>query len=372
MKTRNEKITDKIRGSLVGGAVGDALGYPIEFMSSKEIMRQCGEGGLTQYAYDFEDGAAVISDDTQMTLFTAEGILKSCRLTEAEKNQESGGLADEDAVIRGIYEAYLDWYKTQTSWMQPDRLEFPDSWLMNLPELHARRAPGNTCMGALGSGRMGTLEDKLNHSKGCGGVMRVAPVGLYFAPEDGISRKQIDRIGAKAAVITHGSPLGYIPGAVLVHIVNAAVFGGPKAESTLEEIVADAMDTAAELFAEEPCMEELRKLIDRAVEYSKNDRPDIENIRALGGGWVGDEALAIAIYCSLRHSDDFSAALIAAVNHSGDSDSTGAVAGNILGAWLGYDAIEEKWKKNLELHRELVEMADNLSGHALRPEYQGR
>lgn len=69
--------------------------------------------------------------------------------------------------------------------------------------------------------------------------------------------------------------------------------------------------------------------------------------------------LAIAIYCSLRYKDDFSSGIIAAVNHDGDSDSTGAITGNILGALVGYDAIEEKWKQNLELADIILEMADD-------------
>ncbi len=359
-KKRGEKIADKIRGSLVGGAAGDALGYPVEFLSYRRIITQYGEKGLTQYLKDFNERMAVVSDDTQMTLFTAEGILKGCCAADE---------ITEDGVIAGIYEAYRDWYITQTSWERLDEAGSMNSWLMDTPELHARRAPGNTCMSALGSGRMGTLEKTLNNSKGCGGVMRVAPVGLYFAPGEVFDREQISRIGAKAAVITHGHPLGYIPAAVMASIVNGAVYGREQEGGTLEDIVNDALCTAAAVFKGDPYMNQFRELIRRAVDYAKNDRSDIENISALGEGWVGDEALAIAVYCCLRHSDDFSACLIASVNHSGDSDSTGAVAGNILGAWLGYEAIENKWKKDLEMRRLLVEMADNLSGLALRPEY---
>ena len=93
---------------------------------------------------------------------------------------------------------------------------------------------------------------------------------------------------------------------------------------------------------------------------SENREMDIDNIHRLGEGWVAEETLAIAIYCALRHQDDFSARIIAAVNHKGDSDSSGAVTGNILGALLGYGAIEEKWKRNLELSDVILEMADDL------------
>lgn len=103
------------------------------------------------------------------------------------------------------------------------------------------------------------------------------------------------------------------------------------------------------------------KLIEKAEALATREGPDEEHIRAIGEGWTGDEALAIAVYCSLRYPHDFSKAVIAAVNHSGDSDSTGAIAGNILGSWLGYEAIEEKWKRLLEMKGILLEMADDLS-----------
>ena len=89
--------------------------------------------------------------------------------------------------------------------------------------------------------------------------------------------------------------------------------------------------------------------------------PDLDNIHRLGEGWVAEETLGIALYCALRHQDDLSAGLIAAVNHKGDSDSTGAVTGNILGALLGFDAIDVQWKRNLELYDVLMELADDLS-----------
>ena len=100
--------------------------------------------------------------------------------------------------------------------------------------------------------------------------------------------------------------------------------------------------------------------MDQAEAMAANGSIDPDNIHALGGGWVAEETLAIAIYCALRYSDDFSRGVAASVNHSGDSDSTGAVTGNILGAWLGRSAIEEKWTRTLELKKVILEMADDL------------
>lgn len=188
--------------------------------------------------------------------------------------------------------------------------------------------------------------------------MRVAPLGLSYHLPD---RDVLDLEGAKVAALTHGHSLGYMPAAVLTHIVNIGVYGGCKAGSSLEDAVHGAMHTVLGLFAQDAFLPALQELVTRAVRLSKNGKDDTENIRSLAEGWVAEETLAIAIYCSLRYHDDFSKGIIAAINHSGDSNSTGAVTGNIiLGAWLGYSAIGQKWKEQLELKEVILELADDL------------
>ena len=80
----------------------------------------------------------------------------------------------------------------------------------------------------------------------------------------------------------------------------------------------------------------------------------------MGEGWVGDEAIAIAIFAVMRHIDNFEDCIVCAVNHDGDSDSTGAIAGNIIGAILGYSAIPGYYLGNLEIEPILVSAADDL------------
>lgn len=340
---------DKIRGSLLGGAVGDALGYPVEFLSWRGIQARYGVEGIQNYSLDMDTGVAQISDDTQMTLFTANGILFR------ETRGKLRGIAG--APFCYIYDAYRDWLLTQTG---RRRGEDNHSWLLDIPELYSSRAPGRTCMSALRSGTAGTIENPINESKGCGGIMRVAPVGLFYSSHTYMGREEIDQIGAEAAAITHGHSLGYIPAAVLTHIVNVAVYGGCSQGETLLNAVEDAMDIAAGLYGQDEHWPELWALVDQAKALAGNDAADVDNIHNLGGGWVAEETLAISIYCALRYSDNFSKGIIAAVNHSGDSDSTGAVTGNILGAWLGCGAIEDKWMHALELRNIILEMADDL------------
>ena len=355
-------VQDKIRGSLFGGAVGDALGYAVEFWGEDRIFSRFGKSGIAEY--DLIGGKALISDDTQMSLFTANGLLYG----DTRGNMRGIRAAPHDYVAM----AYQDWLRTQEMTYEESRRltkwnPIKVSWLADVPELYSLRAPGNTCLSALELQRdhihTDGVEDPINHSKGCGGVMRVAPLALNY----NIDIEQLDREGAEIAAITHGHPLGYLPAAVLTHIINRIVF--QKREMTLKEIVLEAKDTVERVFAGTAYLDNLSALVELAVELSENDSPDLENIHELGEGWVAEETLAIAIYCSLRHQNDFSAGVIASVNHKGDSDSTGAVTGNILGALLGYDAMEPKWKENLELADVILELADDVFEGCRMTEY---
>ena len=342
---------NKIMGGLVGGAIGDALGYPVEFSSWKEIQKEYGFEGIQKYDLDFETGAAVFSDDTQMSLFTANGILIG------ETHGHLKGI--QGPIANYVHTAYKEWLRTQ-EWGSDPRQDH-HCWLYEIPDLHCDRAPGTTCLSALRSGKMGSIDAPLNSSKGCGGVMRVAPLALHYQPISDADRRFLDMDGAEIAAITHGHPLGYIPAAILTHIISIGVYGdGTK---SILAAVDEAWAAARDMFKEKAsaadldCME---SLITKARALADAEGSDEEHIRAIGEGWSGDEAFAIAVYCSLRYADDFSKAVIAAVNHSGDSDSTGAITGNILGSWLGYDAIDEKWKTNLEMKGILLEMAEDL------------
>lgn len=361
---KTEVNLDKIRGCMVGGAVGDALGYAIEFWGEDQIFSRYGDTGITEYELDGRSGKALISDDTQMTLFTANGLL----------------VGDTRGAMRGIrgwprgYVAmsYQDWLRTQEISYEESRKQSRSimhectSWLADVPELYSQRAPGNTCLSALKKQKIGHdhiddyVKEPQNDSKGCGGIMRIAPLALNYHHLD---MDALDMEGAEIAAITHGHSLGYMPAAVVTHIINRIVFGEEK--KSLKDIIMEARDTISRIFRGDKHLKELTDIIDLVVELSENRETDLANINRIGEGWVADETLGIAIYCALRHQDDFSAGVIAAVNHKGDSDSTGAVTGNILGALLGFEAIEDKWKANLELIDVIIEIADDL-GHGCR------
>jgi len=114
------------------------------------------------------------------------------------------------------------------------------------------------------------------------------------------------------------------------------------------------------LFKTDEYRQSFNRLIDAALGLSLTAEDDVAVIGQLGEGWVGDEALAIALYCALKYENDFEKAIIASVNHSGDSDSTGAITGNILGAYLGLERIPKRFLEHLELRNIILEVADDL------------
>ena len=348
------KDIDKYRGCLIGGAAGDALGYAVEFLDEATILKRYGEKGITEY--DLVNGVAEISDDTQMTLFTANGLLLG-----TTRGMTRGIMGSYPSYIASCYK---DWLRTQYE-KYPLKEEYPSSWLINIPELFSRRAPGNTCLVAIENGANGTIDEPINQSKGCGGVMRVAPIGLYF---ETIRRTidEIDMIGAEAAAITHGHELGYIPAAGLVHIIQLL---SHNEDTSLMDAVIDMKDALQRQFSNRKHLVKQIDLINKAIELSKENIDDLDAIRQLGQGWVAEETLAIAIYCSLKYSNYFDKAVIASVNHSGDSDSTGAVTGNIMGAYLGLKGIPKKYLDNLELKEIILEMADDLYNDCKISEY---
>ena len=347
MKDNEQK--DRVRGSLIGGAIGDALGFPVEFIYSyKEIQKRYGENGITrldtaQWWTESNVGKAVISDDTQMTLFTALGLL----------NAKEKGMAPVPAICH----AYIEWLYTQKGFRSK---RFNSCWIGDLPELNVRRAPGHTCITALEKIVEG--REPMNDSKGCGGIMRIAPIPLYGLSQNRIQNVAVlDELAADAAKLTHEHPLGYIPAYVMSHIIYRLATDESPTNEAFHEYVHEAMRMADDKYGfKSQSMQTLHTLVDLALVLSSKDSPDHEAIKQIGEGWVAEETLAIAVYCCAKYFDDFEKAMIASVNHGGDSDSTGAVAGNILGAAIGYEAIPEHFKADLQLHDVILHVADDL------------
>lgn len=330
-----KRTQEFFRGCLIGGAIGDALGWPVEFLSYNEIIKRFGEGGIKDLVVS-SSGKAEITDDTQMTLFTAEGLLRA-----QTKSMEKGSCHPPTVV----YFAYQRWLHTQ-GYPKIKELDWIyDGWLVGVKELHARRAPGSTCIDALLSQQQGTINNSINSSKGCGGVMRSAPVGLFCPIES------VFDWAAEIAALTHGHPSGYLSAGALAYIVASIISG---------EDINTAVYHTLTVLSEYENHEECTHLLQQALDFSNRRIPDVDAITQLGQGWVGEEALAISIYCALKYQDDFRKAVIAAANHNGDSDSTASITGNILGAYLGLSYIPSDWLEKVELKEVLIQVADDL------------
>jgi ADP-ribosylglycohydrolase len=193
---------------------------------------------------------------------------------------------------------------------------------------------------------MGSTAQPLNGSKGCGGLMRIAPAGLAWWIGDPFSA------GSEIAAITHGHPTGFLAAGFQALAIREAAAGAPLREACKE---------ALEELRRHPGHEECAAAVERAISLAaeRRGKASPEDVESLGRGRVADEALAIALFSALA-APDFESALRLAVNHGGNSDSTGAIAGSLLGASVGESAIPSRWLAVLELREEIERLAEEL------------
>jgi ADP-ribosylglycohydrolase len=336
---------ERFRGCLIGGAVGDALGAPVEFMRRSDIVERFGEPGIRDYVPAYGRLGA-ITDDTQMALFTAEGMLR------AWVRANASGIGPSFTTITA--HAYLRWLETQGYRAYSDfarRCASP-GWLITHRELFSQRAPGTTCISALQSFRDGNLR-AANDSKGCGGVMRIAPVGMFLSHWSGgeDNAEWTFKFAADIAAITHGHPTGYLAAGTFAVLIAALIRDG-----TLQE----ALLGAKEQLRRRDHNEETLRCVEHAEELSLSEPGSPAAIKKLGEGWTAEEALAISLYCALC-AREFEDGVVLAVNHDGDSDSTGAIAGNMLGCLHGVSRIPGRWLEPLEMRELITEIADDLA-----------
>lgn len=314
---------DQLAGCLLGGALGDALGYPVEFEKVSQMSQD----------HDFDKivGKLIVSDDTQMTLFTANALLL-------------------DGNLRiNTWNCYQDWLETQFKQGKSELSHRPISWLMEYPEMYASREPGRTCLMTLMRGIPGDLNEPINQSKGCGALMRVAPLAF-------IDREDPYSVAIENSALTHGHQMSHIASAALVSLLRYISEG-----ETLCDSVSLMRQDIKRIFMGSLEVKVFDDLLQQAIFASEKDFDDMEIISRLGEGWVAEETLAIALYCSLKYSNDLKKALRVAVLHDGDSDSTGSVTGQILGTLLGAKKLPQEEIKRLDLLEPLMKMIERLS-----------
>lgn len=325
-------FASRVQGTLMAGALGDAFGYLVEFDSLAEIRAKYGTSLLVDLS---QSGTPPhFSDDTQMTLYTLDGLL------DVLEWANDGIGADINACQ---WLAYLRWLKTQGIATAEHAPEQSPRWIDAQSVLHHQRHPGNACITGLATGEMGTVFRPVNpDSKGCGTVMRSAPYGLL----PNIGPETVYKMSSDAASLTHGHPSARQSSGAFSWLIHELAIGALP----LREAAQSAQARAAVEPSADP---ELLARLDAALTLSAHDGEPLSGddlTDALGLGWVAEEALAVALYAVLVTEaaavspvDHFLAAVRLAANHGGDSDSTASIAGNILGALHGEAALPQSW-----------------------------
>lgn len=330
---------DRLQGSILLGAVADAYGYVVEFRSGDRIAADIANGfGFDRPdSWSYDGIGHVVSDDTQMTLFTGEACLRAI---------QSG-----DPLVQSVpgycREAYLAWYATQTGATRGGE------GLVGSSRLHQRRAPGATCLQALARGGRGTPWEPINDSKGCGGIMRVAPIA--FLP--GLELEETWTLGCASAAVTHGHVLGWSSAGALAVMLRFVAEGAPLSVA--------ATDTAR-FVRHRAGGADFGRCIAAAMAFAGRSSVEMEEVESLGGGWIAEECLSIGLAAALMDAD-VPARIAAAAHHPGDSDSTASICGQLIGAGLGVTALRQdeflaERVSRLDVFQEAEAMLGELSG----------
>jgi ADP-ribosylglycohydrolase len=336
---------ERVFGCLFGGAVGDALGGPVEFMNYKQIVERFGPDGIGDFVPLFGKLGA-LTDDTQMTLFTAEALLRV-------RVKGSGYRTVFPPTI--IRNGLRRWLMTQKHiGPPPDCLDTAPGWLLGVKELWVERSTLVTNMQAIKSPWLGTPEDHINSSKAYGGVMRAAPAGMFLKDDP-------FRLGCEVAAVTHGHPTAYIAAGYFAMFIYGLMHG-----TTLREAAYMAYQRGETMVGEAETREMVRFAIKRAdqVRYA-GIRPGVLEMEEFGNGILADDALAMAVFCAMCHPEPtqeaFESAVRLAVNHSGNSDTVGAMTGQLLGTMHGMSVIPARWHEKLEARDAIEQMAEDLT-----------
>jgi len=273
-------------------------------------------------------------------LFTMEGIIRAFNRANAK------GLGFTTGVI---HHAYYRWADTQIYTAPISE----DGWLIQQQWLYAQRAPGKTCMDALAGGTKAVEQfghRAVNDSKGCGGVMRSAPFGWLSNREN---HEWIYEQACEAAGYTHGHPTGKVASGALAYLIANSIDG--------QELPHAVASTIEFLKTQQDSQETVVALV-MAVHLAEDGNGSRATLETLGAGWIAEEALAISVCAALCFPSKEQAidALSLSVSHGGDSDSTGSICGNILGAHHGENWLPAELTFQLEGRGTMLELADDF------------
>jgi ADP-ribosylglycohydrolase len=321
---------------LLGVAVGDALGAPVDGLGIDGIREAHGAEGLVDLAPAYGRRGAV-THLTQLTLFSVDGLIR------AQVRRDIGAWHPPTDLHR----AYLRWVATQTDW-GPDERRKDDGWLAREEWLYARRDPARSLLLGLGHETMGTLEAPKNPGEfGPEAAARSAPFGLLVGWEPQL----VAQLAVECAAQTHGHPVAYLAAGAYAVVVHALALG-------------DSLDAAVQralaLLSARPGHQPVSDALQHALGAVRQGIPTPARVAELAGEGTAEGVLAAATYCALV-GEDFRHGLCLAVNHEGPSGAVGAMTGGLLGALHGETALPPAWLAELEGRPTILELADDFA-----------
>jgi ADP-ribosylglycohydrolase len=299
--------TAKARGVMYGLAIGDALGYPTEFMTLDLIKSEYGPQGIADLP-----GPALFSDDTQMSVAIAEALVKA-------------GDKDIESIMEAVKAEFIRWRHS--------------------PENN--RSPGRACLGGIANLKAGVPWTKSGNanSKGCGSAMRVAPIGYLYQHDP----EKLKEVAHATGICTHRHPAANASCIGTAYLVKLALDGVSP-----DKMIPKLFTFTAGLSVE---FDQAISKVEKCLGWEDEEKA----LAYLGEGWVGDEAVALALYCFLRNPDRYEKVVIRGANTNGDSDSIACIAGSICGAYLGIEAIPASWVQKIEKTEYLGNLAERLA-----------
>ncbi|WP_030804883.1 ADP-ribosylglycohydrolase family protein [Streptomyces sp. NRRL F-2799] len=335
-RAEQQDFRGRVRGTLLGAAIGDALGAPVDSLDLDAIRSAHGPEGLTDLAPG-QGGRGTVSHHTQLTLFTVDGLIR------AQVRRDTGAWHPPTDLHR----AYLRWAATQRDW-GPDERRAEDGWLAREEWLYARRSPTRALLLGLGNDVMGTLERPKNPGEaGPEAVARSAPFGLLVGWEPQL----VVQLALECAAQTHGHPVAVLSAGAYAVIVHALARG---------ESLDGAVQSTLALLTARPGHEPVTSALQRALGAVRQGLPSAARVAELVGEGTADGLLSAAVYCALV-GEDVRHGLCLAVNQPGPSAAAGTLTGGLLGALHGETALPPAWLPELEGRPTILALADDFA-----------
>ena len=326
------------RGCLLGMAVGDALGYSIDDKSWEQICNDYGPNGLL--GYDLQEEYANVTSYTQIAAYLSNALLLS--VSRGSKGNR----------MEYIHLGLREWTRSQMFYRDP---EHSFCWIAKLPAFRRRHCRDARMLDTLRLQSMGAPKEPVNRYNHPGAITEAVAIGLFYDPKR-MSTEAIGQLAFQSMALTHGSPEACLSAVVLAYAIAGLV---QAPEVPLKEQFAGAIAAMQGQFPGEDG-EKLGEFLRKSLKMAENDfiapRLAIEQL----GCYTVSECLAGAMYTSLVAEEEFDPAIIAAVNHSGHSAATGAIAGAILGAKMGEGMLPQFYLESLDVVDSLTVLADDL------------